>query len=358
MLCISLYLCYYRTYFLEGSKMELTNGVKEYLDEIVKKDTNYLVLIYGSSVTGRSSSTSDLDVFVLGTFESSFRMAVVVDGRELEINFTDILSIERRIDRSIKDNNSYYESVFNNNIVLKDTEMLVDRNKNYIRNAKIFTKKEPRRMPTRYKYLLYSLYKDLREDEDLYSYFNFLDEIRMTFAYMNNYSTLHVGKVYEMYTDSVHATRDYCLTLPREEFIHHFDTSIRNPLDKHELEYLMKSVGYDPLTIVSDCGFFDFIDNQRRKSILVHMSKLVNRTIRMLKDNNPYREYVYFVVLNHLYRFYEEIYGGITEEFLKVFNSAKTENDVLLRCEFLKQMFSLLEGKYAFDYKNYTLYFR
>lgn len=337
--------------------MELTNGVKEYLDEIVKKDTNFLVLIYGSSVTGRSNNSSDLDVFVLGMFDSSFRMAVVVDERELEINFTDILSIERRIDRSIKDNNSYYESVFNNNMVLKDTEMLVDRYKNYIKTVKSFTKKESRRMPTRNKYLLYSLYKDLKEYQDLYSYFNFLDEIRMTFAYMNNCSSLNVAKVYDMYTDSVHATRDYCLALPHEEFIRHFDSSIRKPLDKNGLEYLMKSVGYDPLTIVRDCGFYNFTDNQRRKSILIHIDKMVNKAIKMLVDNNPYKDYIYHVILNHIYRFYEEIYGSVTEEFLKVFNSAKKESDDYLKIELLKQLFSLLEGKYAFDYKNYTLYF-
>lgn len=338
--------------------MELTNGVKEYLSEIVKKDTNFLVLIYGSSVTGRSNSTSDLDIFVLGTYESSFRKSIVVDGRELEINYTDILSIESRIDKSIKDNNSYYESVFNNNIVLKDTEMFVDRYKNYISTAKSFFKNAPRKMPVRNKYLLYSLYKDFRKYEDFYSYFNLLDEIRMTFAYMNNYSTLNVSKVYDMYTDYIHATQDYCLRLPSVEFIQHFDSSIRNPLDKHKLEYLMKSVGYDSLTVLRECDFFNYIDNQKKKSILIHTNKMINKGIRMLVENNPYMDYVYHVLLNNLYHFFEEIYGSVTEEFLEVFNLAKQERDNYSKIEFLKQLFSLLEGKYAFDYKNYTLYFR
>lgn len=338
--------------------MELTNGVKEYLDEIVKQDTNFLVLIYGSSATGHSNNSSDLDIFVLGTFESSFRRSIVVDGRELEINYTDILSIESLIDKSIKDNNSYYESLFNNNIVLKDTEMFVDRYRDYIRIAKSIFKSEPRKMPMRNKYLLYSLYRDFRKYEDLYSYFNFLDEIRMTYSYMNNYSTLNVSKVYDMYNDYVRATQDYCLSLPSDEFISHFDSSIRNPLDKYELEYLMKSVGYDPLTIVREYDFFNYIDNQRKKSILIHMNKMITRTIRMLVENNPYMDYVYHVLLNHLYRFFEEIYGSVTEEFLCVFDSAKQEMNNYSKIEFLKQLFSLLEGKYAFDYKNYTLYFR
>ena len=68
--------------------------------------------------------------------------------------------------------------------------------------------------------------------------------------------------------------------------------------------------------------------------------------------------YVYHVLLNNLYHFFEEIYGTVTEEFLEVFNLAKQERDNYSKIEFLKQLFSLLEGKYAFDYKNYTLYFR
>lgn len=337
--------------------MELKEGVKEFLEDIVSKDTNFLVLIYGSSVTGLSTKTSDLDVFVLGEFTNNFRMACVVDDTELEINFVDIVSIENCIDKSIEQNNAYYESVFNNNIVLKDTNNYVQRYKNYIEFYKGITKKENRRMPTRKKYLLYSLYKDLREYEDLYSYFNFLDEIRMTLAYMNNYSTLHVGKVYDMYTNPTHATKDYCLTIPSIDFINQFDSSIRNPIDKDGLKYLMNSVQFDPLIPIRDYYQFSQVNSNRIQSILIHMSKLVNRTIRMLLSNHPYMDYVYYVVLNHIYRFYEEIYGSVTEEFLEVFNSAKNEKDISLRIDFLSQLFSLLEGKYAFDYKNYTLYF-
>lgn len=337
--------------------MELTGGVKKYLDDLVSNDSIFLVLIYGSSVTKRSNDMSDLDIFVLGIFESDHRKAITIDDVELEINFTDIGAIENHIENSIKENNSYYESVFNNNIVLKDSNSLVDKYRNYIKMIKSAIKKKPRKMLLRNQYMLHSLYECLKSFEDLYSYFNFIDSIRMTYAYMYNYSTLNVGKVYEMYSDPKHAAHDYCLDLPPKEFISHFDHSIRDPLNKNEINWLMDSIGFDPLSCMRDCGFFKYVDVQRRKSILIHINKMVNRTIKMIVEKNPYKDYVYHVIVNHIYRFYEEIYGNVTEEFIEVFNLAKKENDGLLQIEYLNQLFSLLEGKYAFDYKNYTLYF-
>ena len=357
MLCISFYLCYYKKQFLEVNKMELTRGVKKYLDELINDDSIFVVLIYGSNATGRTNTSSDLDIFVLGSFESNFRKAIEIDETDLEINFNDIKSFERCIDKSIENNNSYYESILTNNIVLKDSNSLVEKYKNYITMAKSVIKKQDRRMPIRNQHLLQSFYKDFMQYEDLYSYFNFLDEIRMTASYMYNYSSLNVGKVYDMYSDPKHAMGDYCLVMPSIEFISHFDSSIRKPFNKEEMKWLMNCINYDPLSCLSDCGFFNYIDSHRRKSILIHMDKMINKAIQMLVMDNPYKDYVYHVVINHIYRFYEEIHGSVTEEFVGVFNSAKSESDSFLKIQFLKQLFSLLEIKHKFDYKNYTLYF-
>ncbi len=335
--------------------MELTSGVKNYLDELVNDDSIFLVLIYGSSATGHASNSSDLDVFVCGNLGACYRRAVVIDNKELEINFIDFNYIDAELEKSIEDNNSYYESVLKNNIVLKNSYFLIDKLKTSLECMKRDTKKANRKMPLKNQYLLSEFYKGMRED--LYSYFNFLDEVRTTMAYIYNYSTLHVGKVYEIYSNKEHAVNDYCLNLPTDEFISRFDSAIRKTFDNDSITWFMDSVKFEPLPILGDCLSFSYVDQQRIKTILIHMNKLVNRTIRYLIENNPYKEYLYHVVVNHLFRFYKEIYGSVTEEFLKILECAKVETDTSLRINFLRELFVSLEGKYAFDYKNYTLYF-
>lgn len=159
-----------------------------------------------------------------------------------------------------------------------------------------------------------------------------------------------------MYSDKEHAKKDYYLTLPSDEFITQFDDAIRNPLVKNKVECLFDSIKFYPFINLRDSEFFKYCDNNRRKSILIHMDKMINKTIKLLVEDNPYKDYVYHVVLNHLYRFYNEIYGCVTEEFIKIVENAKIEKDKILRIDYLKHLFQLLEGKYAFDYKNYTLY--
>lgn len=337
--------------------MELASGVKEYLDSLVNDDSNYVVLIYGSVASGRASDKSDIDVYVIGTFGGNSRSGMEIDCCELEVTFTDISNIYDNVAASIKDNNAYFESLLNKNIILKDSLNLVDILKEYLAEEKRTNKKSKKTITPRNRQLLNEFYKCFIQEDDLYSYFNLLDQIRMTLAYINNLSSLNIGKVYDMYCDIEHAKKDYCLTLPDDEFICQFDAAIRKKSDNERIKWLFESIGFNPSYPYLDCGYFKYCDNNRRKTILIHMDKMVTKAIRLLVQNNPYKDYVYYVVINHLYRFYHEIYGVITEDFIRIMDSAKVETDTILRTNYLKQLFELLEGKYAFDYKNYTLYF-
>lgn len=337
--------------------MELKNGVKEYLDSLVNDDDNYAVLVYGSHATGYATDTSDIDIFVVREKNKCYRKVMVIDDCELEGYFANVGYVASDIITDLLDNNAFFESVLNRNIVLKNRYDLIEYLKNHLEKEKKKIRKTKRNITPRMNQLLNEFYECFIQEGDLYSYFNLLDQIRMTLAHINNLSDLNVGKVYDMYSDPKHAKDDYYLTLPTKKFIALFDEAVRKQPDKERIKWLFDFIDFQPFDSFEESDYFVSLNDFRRKSILIHMDKMINKAVKMLVQNNPYKDYVYHVVLNHLYRFYDELYNEVTEEFIQVLECAKKETDTILRSNYLKQLFELLEGKYAFDYKNYTLYF-
>lgn len=143
--------------------MQLASGVKEYLDCFINDDNYYVVLIYGSFASGRASSKSDIDIYIVGNIGTNYRECKEIDGCELEIAFTDVNYIDKKITDSVRENNAYFESLLNQNIILKDSFNLIDELKELLREVKKTTKKNKRKISPRMEQLLNTFYEDLLE---------------------------------------------------------------------------------------------------------------------------------------------------------------------------------------------------
>lgn len=344
--------------------METKELIERYLEEtkVLEDDNNCVVIAYGSRITGSSSVSSDLDVFVVTLSRGYYRKAQVIDGINTETNFISIDLLMEYIYFAHINNNAYYESVFSSGLVMKNESETLESIKKTIEEIKEFGPKKKRNIPVRIGIQIHEYLDSFRSSNDNlkdYYYYNLLELIRNTYHFINNFSSINLAKAYDIYINSTYGEEVYKMVLPSVEFRSSFLSAVNKDGDiSKNIERLLGLLNYSEINYVDSLfsnNVYTFTDNLQIKKILISLNKRVCKVEEMLIYNHPCASYVYYVLLDGFKKFYKEIYNEVSDEFDELFDDAIKSNDVDERIRFIEKMFWLIEKTYRFDYDDYVL---
>lgn len=338
--------------------MSLEKLIDKFLDKTgyLENDKVRAIVVYGSRVKGTNKNSSDLDILVITEQNKNFRLGMFIEGVNVDVNIyssRDLFDVAYDKKRA---NNNYFVSVLKTGIVIKNDGILEELSDylDELADMRFGKKKLSLEVFAEIK----SIYENFISTKSLYWYFNLLEKLRMTYNYLKNCSYISSVKVYEIFRNCDYYQDAYSLKLPDAQFISLFLDAlsvIDFDIQVSIIRTIMNNLGID---INRSIDYFDdtekfFNDNDIKSELLVIYNK-VEKVVEFLKENHPYADYAYNVLLRHIYLFYKRIYRTSSKDIddsISKANSISNEE----RIKTLEELFGIVEKDYHFDYDNYML---
>ncbi len=336
------------------------------LDELIEKfleKTGFLndkkvqaIVVYGSRVRGNSKASSDLDVLVITDYRRNYKCGMKIENVTVDYN---VFSIDDLFDIAYDkrlSNNAYFESILNSGKVIKNNGILEELNA-YLDELKMI---KPRKKKLSLEVIaeIKELYDNFVVTKSKYWYFNLLERLRMAYNYLYNCSYLSMVKVYNIFSNSDYYQDAYKIKLPDEKFISLFLEGVTTTdfdLQMNIINFIIVQLKID---ITSDVDYvddeLDFVNDDDIKNELLIIYNKVEKIIELLRENHPYADYAYNVLLNHIDSFYQKVYRAHS---LKIDEAIRNANNISneYRIIVLKELFGIVDKDYHFDYDNYML---
>lgn len=337
-------------------------SLKELINKFLER-TGYLednkvlaIVVYGSRVKGNNKESSDLDILIIADKNRNYKAGITIDGIKIDCNiysFNDLSDIA--YDKRLS-NNSYFESVLKNGMIIKDSGVLEELE---------YTLEDIKTIKLRKRKLSLEIFSELKDMYDnfldtklIFWYFNILETLRMTYNYLRNCSYISMVKVYDVFLNSDFYKDAYKLKLPESNFISLFLESVTVldfDMQVKILNSIMDDLGIDidgEVDYENDKEYF-YSDDEIKQELLVIYNK-VEKAIEFLSSSHPYANYSYSVLLRQIDMFYQGIYKQShtkIDEAIKKIDSSSNEEKIKI----LKEIFGIVEKDYHFDYGNYML---
>ena len=336
------------------------------LDELIKRfldQTGYLedeqvqaIVIYGSRIRGNYKETSDLDVLVITKRNKNCRIGFNIDGIKIDCNLysaDDLFDIA--YDKRIS-NNSYFESVLKTGLIIKNTGILeeLDEYLEEINDIRIKKGKIPLDVFVELKDM-YDNFMDTKAD---YWYFNILEVLRMSYNFLKRCSYISMVKVYDFFSNSDFYEEAYSIRLPEKDFISLFLEAITVDdfnIKVNILNSIMISLGLDinrNVDYINDKEKFLNVDEIKQELLTIYNK--VEKVMEFLKNEHPYANYSYSVLLRQMNLFYQSVYRSDSLDIDMAINSIDCSSNEE-KIDMLKRLFGIIDKDYRFDYENYML---
>jgi len=342
--------------------MERNTDIFEHFIEMedLRKDSRILCFIaYGSEAYNTSDDKSDVDILVIINGLQSYRVARLVEGKNLDIYALTLDEVKNHIIYERANGNQYVESVLRNGKVLINNEQSYE----YLED---FLFREKTRM--RFKRTINSAAASLAVEKcenfldsnqnDNYTYFTALEMLRKVISVKLCASYISDYKAYKLYTNQEYAFEKYMVKLPGQSFIDlYLESLVASSLTERKSK-LLKLLKYLIGTNIKDSVFVEseYESDSSIKKILVSANHLVIAAEDNLLKGTPCSDSLYYLALERINSIIKLIHKGETYfEYDNLFKDALKRVDVDERIKALEDLFHLASKKYEIDYDDFIL---
>lgn len=327
--------------------METSELIERFLEE-----TNYnhkeevmLIMAYGSRITKKSTSNSDLDILIITSKKTEYRQSRIIDGILVDVTIIPIEEAKRQILYSNMIGSTYFDSVLKTGIIILNKYNTFD-NLSDLLNQKIHKKR----------YLEASLLEKAQDHYDYFisqkgeeniHYYSCLELLRRLYHAKQNCSNIRVTKVYDLYKD-LSLIEQYMIKLPDKKFIENYLEALKEK-DKGR----QKQILIDLLKEFENCHFkksdsIEYFGEIEIKRKLISLNKIVIKCEDLILRNHPYAFALYNMILGEISNLYEKI----NHEELKLLPVQNDQNQMILN---LETLFCKLGEDFEIDYDDYTM---
>lgn len=338
------------------------NNIKSIIDEFIevndlKNNKNILAFIlYGSFVTNKNNSMSDVDILIILNGKESFRVAKMYEGYHLDIHALSIPDVEKHIVYELQNGNEYIKSVLTTGLFLINRDYTIE----YLRSIlSIGVRRFRRVVNPAMANLAVDKASDFLEskDNDDFKYFIALEYLRKVIHVKLNASTIPELKVYKLYNNVDIANNQYCLKLPNKEFIElYLSALLENDATKRK-EYIIKLLNYLVGIKVDDSDYYqdELFDDNSIKKLLVSLNHLVITCEDNIIKNTPYANPLYFITLDRIMGVIKRAFLKVPDNAQEIFNNSLKELSEDDRIKAIEDLFHVVDSKYKMDYDDFVL---
>ncbi|MCI8575268.1 MAG: hypothetical protein HFI09_02230 [Bacilli bacterium] len=300
--------------------MEKKEIINKFVEQKLEEYPNLLaVLFYGSSCYHTDKKYSDIDLMLIIENGPSMRGKKNIGGLTIDYSIKSLASLEKECMASFRNQETFLLSVFQNGEVIYNKDKTIEKFQRYFRF------RYRNNLPTyeinrQEKDGLQKNWQELCKSRNTISfwviYFNLLNRLRIDYQTMKGYSRLPLSKVAKFYQDPNYAEKYYCSILPEETFRNLFLASIKVLEKEKALKEIQK---YAPLftleflektNVSSDFNMRkeNFYQTPNQNALKETSTKLISKYQQVmfaLMENLEDANYLYYVVLEQLRRFYE-----------------------------------------------------
>lgn len=333
--------------------------VKEFVEKKVSENANILAAIfYGSSCYHTNNDHSDIDLLFITKDGPSMRGKTNFKGKKVEYYLRSVFDLEQKCMTLISDQETYLLSVFLNGKVMYNQNRTFERFQKYFRfryqsSLPVYNidKREKDNVIQKWQILNQSL------DNEIFwtMYFNLLNQIRINYQKMKGYSQIPISKLSQFYQNREYAQKYYCSVLPPQEFTDYYLKCImeternnaRNQIKQYESLFTIWFPEKKENNIVVPTRKDNFYHTPKMAILIEQAAKLITKyeqTYIAIQSNRIDKNYLYFIVLEQLRRFYE-IQCGILNTSIKV---AIQNYQAIMKNPF----FSKIDPEFAFTYQK------
>ncbi len=284
-----------------------------------------------------------------------------IDGVKIDINIVSLNHIFSLIEQDHRENASYYPSVFNTGVVLKNEEGVVDFIKDRVNEHEKFStlKREMQNYEEANLGNLYMEFINMSRDTiyDDYLYYNLLEKIRTNYFYLHNYSRVGFNKVYDCFKNSRCINTYYQLKLPDRKFMDFYLEALFEKDYKARLEILNNM--FAMIDINTDLLYSEKIYLDEYCSGLdlkmVYLREKIAKVEMSLISEHPASDYVYYVALYRLQNLMWLINDEESHDAMEEFSKALLSTDIDARIKSLENIFTYVSKSFNIDFDNYLI---
>lgn len=333
--------------------------VKEFVEKKVSENDNILAAIfYGSSCYHSNNDHSDVDLLFITKDGPSMRGKINFKGKKVEYFLRSVSDLEQKCMTLIADQETYLLSVFSNGKVIYNQNRTFERFQKYFRfryqsSLPVYNidKREKDNMIQNWQILNQSINNEIFWT----MYFNLLNQIRINYQKMKGYSKIPISKLSQFYQNREYAQKYYCSILPPQEFTDDYlkcitetdPNNARNQIKQYETLFTIQFPEGKENSINVPTRKDNFYPTPKMANLMEQAAKLITQyeqTSIAIQSNRMDKNYLYFIVLEQLRRFYE-IQCGILNTSIKV---AIQNYQAIMKNTF----FSKIDPEFAFTYQK------
>ena len=311
--------------------MELNEIMKKFVEQ-KKIEIPHLkaVLFYGSSCYKTNTAHSDIDLLLITAHGSTMRGKKIVEGHQIDYTIKSVATLEQDCMTSLAKQETFLLSIFQNGKIIYNEDRIIEKFQKY------FLLRHKNKLPTyeinrQEKECLQRMWSELINVKNAkffeVIYYNLLNRIRIDYQNMSGCSRIPISKVYSFYQNRAYAEKYYCSVLPSEDFTNQFIQSItatkeeqkRNEIQNYgslfTIEFLDKKRSSTNFNMRKENFYQTPKMNDLKISAIPLISKY-NQAIIALQENKPDANYLYYIVLEQLRRFYE-IQCGVLNTYME-----------------------------------------
>jgi predicted nucleotidyltransferase len=344
--------------------METKEIINKFVEQIHQERQDLkAVLFYGSSCYHTNKENSDIDLLLITASGLEMRGKTILEGKKIDYTIKPLKALEQDCMTSIAKQETFLLSVFQNGEIIYNEDRTIEKFQKYFRF------RHQSNLPTyeinrQEKEILQRNYQELCHAKNTDSfwviYFNLLNRVRIDYQMHKGYSRIPLSKVYQFYQNRAYAEQYYCSVLPPETFTNQFLASI----NVASLEQATKEIeNYAPLFTIefiekmkSSKNFVfrkeNFYQTPKMNALKITATQLISKydqTILALLENKNEANYLYYIVVEQLRRFYEVQCGVLNESMESVLanyqESLKNRGLPRLDPEFIANYFKAIAAK-------------